>query len=197
MSELLTLVRGDDSNFLNEVFLNIDFSNEVGEHIDINEFKVILTIENSHKYTKTYKIEENSVEIVLNKFVSSSLDIGEHRCSLKLVDPLGRVKTIKNFTLNILDEFDSDNSSVNSELSVKLTSSDYRDLINKPTINNVVIEDNVTFEDLGIKEFISEYIPCTVEEYNQLLDKVNKLEEFMDKFKDVVLIDIGEELWRN
>jgi hypothetical protein len=30
-----------------------------------------------------------------------------------------------------------------------------------------------------------------------LLDKVNKLEEFMDKFKDVVLIDIGEELWRN
>jgi hypothetical protein len=94
MSELLTLVRGDDSNFLNEVFLNIDFSNEVGEHIDINEFKVILTIENSHKYTKTYKIEENSVEIVLNKFVSSSLDIGEHRCSLKLVDTLGRVKTI-------------------------------------------------------------------------------------------------------
>ena len=66
--------------------------------------------------------------------------------------------------------------------------------MDKPTINNVVIEDNVTFEDLGVKEFIENYIPCTVAEYNELLNKVNELEEFMNKFKDVVLIDIGDEL---
>lgn len=191
MSELLTLVRGDDSNFLNEVFLNIDFSNEIGEHVDINEFKVILTIENSHKHTKIYDIVENSVEIILNKFVSSSLDVGEHRCSLKLIDTENRVKTIKNFIINILDEFDAENVGVNGELNIKLSSSDYKDLINKPTINNVVIEDNVTFEDLGVKEFISEYIPCTVEEYNQLLDKVTELENYINILKEVDLLRLN------
>lgn len=194
MSEILTLVRGDDSNFLNEVFINIDFSNEVGEHIDINEFKAYLTIENSHKYTKIYDIVDNSVEIILSKFVSSSLDIGEHRCSIKLIDNENRVKTVKNFIINIVDEFDTDTTDINGELHVKLTSNSYKDLMDKPTINNVVIEDNVTFEDLGVKEFIENYIPCTVAEYNELLNKVNELEEFMNKFKDVVLIDIGDEL---
>lgn len=185
---IITLIRGDDSNFLNETLLIINFSSE---DIDLEGFKAFLTIENSHNYTKKYDIKDGSIEIILNKCISSTLDVGVHRCNIKLIDTLGRIRTVKNFNIKVIDEFSIDEIQYNEYIiDVGFSSKDYNMLFNKPSINNVELSGNKTLEELGIQHAGNystiEYVDTLTENINSEIDS---LELKVNKKSDIDYVD--------
>ena len=153
MTDNITLVRGDDSNFLNQVLLVVSYKT----NLDLTGYKTRFTIENPNSFIKTFEVINNAAEINLDKVVSSTLEVGKHRCNIKLIDTLGRVKTVKNFDLYIEDEFKTDYKQLNEyELEVILDDGinkykNYNELSNIPEINSVPLKGNIDLETLGIK----------------------------------------------
>lgn len=193
---IITLVRGDDSNFLNETLLFINFTTE---DFSLDGFKAFLTIENSHNYTKKYDIVDGSIEIILNKSISSTLEVGIHRCSVKLIDTLGRIRTVKNFNIKVVDEFNVDSIQYSEHIiDIGFSSKDYNMLFNKPSINGVELTGNKSLEELGIQPVGNystvEYVDTLTENINSEIDflelKVNKkadidyMEELLDRKSD-------------
>ena len=168
MTDNITLVRGDDSNFLNQVLLIVSYKTS----LDLAGYKTRFTIENPNSFIKTFEVINNTVEINLDKVVSSTLEIGKHRCNIKLIDTLGRVKTVKNFDLYIEDEFKADYKQLNEyELEVVLDDGinkykNYNELSNIPEINNVLLKGNIDLETLGIPQISTEISEATVETHN-------------------------------
>ncbi len=148
----IILVRGDDSNFLNQVLLVIYFKT----NLNLDNYKMRFTIENPTNLMKTFEVINNAVEINLDKILTSTLEVGIHKCNIKLIDTLNRVKTVKNFDIKIENEFNSEYIYPNEyEVEVQLDDGinkykNYNELIFKPSINGVVLEGDKNFDELGI-----------------------------------------------
>lgn len=167
-NKVITLVRGDDSNFLNQVLLIASFKT----NLNLDGYKARFTVENPTNFIKNLEVINNAVEVNLDKIFSSTLELGKHRCNIKLIDTLGRVKTIKNFEILITDEFDS-NYIFPNEYEIEIVLDDginkyknYNELSNKPSINNVVLEGNKDFDELGITELCTDISISNIEEHN-------------------------------
>lgn len=169
MSKTIKLVRGDDSNFLNQILLVISFKTL----LNLDGYKLRFTIENPTNFIRQFEVQLNSVEINLDKVISSTLEVGEHRCNLKLIDTLDRVKTIHNFTIEIEDEFDINFEYLNEyEIEIELDKDgiskykNYNELYNKPSINDIILEGNKTFDELGITKHINDITNTEIEKHN-------------------------------
>lgn len=208
----IELIKGDDTDFLNQVFLIISFKT----NLDLNNYKCRLTIENSYNFTKQYEIQNNTVEISLNKIVSSTIEVGEHRCNIKLIDTLGRIKTVYQFILYVKDEYEPSIPLQNEhEIEIKLDDGiskykNYEEQLNKPSINNVELVGNKTLDELGVTDLfdskLKDYVTkdnlrlslqkyaeitdipdareyATVDDFNRLVELVNSLQQEINKLK--------------
>ena len=153
MINTITFVRGDDTTFLNQVLLIAYFKT----NLNLDGYHAKLTIENPHNIMRKFEVQHNSVEIELDKIITSTIDIGKHKANIKLIDTLDRVRTIYNFEIEVKDENDiSDIPMLNEyEFEIAIDSEgiskykNYDELHNKPSINNVVLEGNKTFDEIG------------------------------------------------
>ena len=168
MSEKIILVRGDDTEFDYQVLLVLNFIST----LDLSNYKVKLGIENPTNVVKTYEILNNTSEINFDKIITSTLEVGEHRCTVKLLNSLGQIKTIYNFDILVQDEFDISTKFIN-EYTVDIKIDDginkyknYNELFNKPSINGVELIGDKKFEDLGITEYTENTIDSKIEEHN-------------------------------
>ena len=146
----ILLVRGDDTDFLNEILLTINFDVD----FDIEGYKARLTIENSHKIVKTYDLNGTTLDITLDRAVTSTLTTGVHKCNIKLIDILGRVRTVKVFDIIVENEFNFSHTYSNHfDMDISVTNLiDYNTRItNKPSINSVILEGNKSLEEFGIQ----------------------------------------------
>ena len=139
MSEKIILVRGDDTDFNYQVLLVLNFIST----LNLEGYKARLTIENPTNVIKTYEIFNNTCEVNFDKSITSTLEIGEHRCTVKLLNSLNQIKTIYNFDILVQDEFDISTKFIN-EYTVDIKIDDginkyknYNELFNKPLINGV------------------------------------------------------------
>lgn len=168
MSEKIILVRGDDTDFNYQVLLVLNFISA----LSLDEYKARLTIENPTNVIKTYEIFNNTCEVNFDKSITSTLEVGEHRCTVKLLNSLNQIKTIYNFDILVQDEFDISTKFIN-EYTVDIKIDDginkyknYNELFNKPQINNIVLENNLSFEDLGIINYVENVAYEKIENHN-------------------------------
>jgi len=168
MSEKIILVRGDDTDFNYQVLLVLNFIST----LNLEGYKTRLTIENPTNVIKTYEIFNNNCEVNFDKSITSTLEVGEHRCTVKLLNSLNQIKTIYNFDILVQDEFDISTKFIN-EYTVDIKIDDginkyknYNELFNKPLINDVELVGNKSFEDLGITEYTENTIDSKIEEHN-------------------------------
>ena len=154
MAKNITLVRGDDTNFFDQVLLVVSFKTV----LNLDGYKLRLTVENPTNIMKQYEIQQNAVQIDFSKIDSSTFSVGEHRANLKLIDTLGRVKTTHIFNITVQDEFEANIPKINEyEIELELDTDginkykNYKELSNKPSINGVELIDNKSLDELGIQ----------------------------------------------
>lgn len=153
MSNNIVFVRGDDTDFLNQVLLIISFKT----NLNLDGYHAKLTIENPSNIVRKFEVQHNTVEIELNKIITSTIETGIHRANIKLIDTLDRIRTIYNFDIEVKDEFDIGDIPILNEYEFEIELQNegiskyknYNELINKPSINDVVLEGNKTFDELG------------------------------------------------
>ena len=154
MTKNITLVRGDDTNFFDQVLLVVSFKTV----LNLDGYKLRLTVENPTNIMKQYEIQQNAVQIDFSKIDSSTFSVGEHRANLKLIDTLGRVKTTYIFNITVQDEFEANIPKINEyEIELELDTDginkykNYKELHNKPSINGVELIDDKSLDELGIQ----------------------------------------------
>ena len=154
MAKNITLVRGDDTNFFDQVLLVVSFKTV----LNLDGYKLRLTVENPTNIMKQYEIQQNAVQIDFSKIDSSTFSVGEHRANLKLIDTLGRVKTTHIFNITVQDEFEANIPKINEyEIELELDTNginkykNYKELSNKPSINGVELIDDKSLDELGIQ----------------------------------------------
>lgn len=169
MTKNITLVRGDDTNFFNQTLLIISFKTV----LNLDGYKLRLTIENPTNFIKSYEVQQNTVEINFDKINSSTFSVGEHRANLKLIDTLGRVKTTHTFNIMVQDEFEAQVPKINEyEIELELDADginkykNYNELYNKPSINDIVLEGNKTFDELGMTKHVMDICEQDIEKHN-------------------------------
>lgn len=154
MAKNITLVRGDDTNFFDQVLLVVSFKTV----LNLDGYKLRLTVENPTNIMKQYEVQQNAVQIDFSKIDSSTFSVGEHRANLKLIDTLGRVKTTHIFNITVQDEFEANIPKINEyEIELELDTDginkykNYKELSNKPSINGIELIDNKSLDELGIQ----------------------------------------------
>lgn len=180
MTKNITLVRGDDTNFFNQTLLVVSFKTV----LNLDGYKLRLTVENPTNIMKQFEVHNNTAEINFGKIDSSTFGIGEHKANLKLIDTLGRVKTMYLLNINVEDEFDASIDIFNEyEIEIELDTDginkykNYNELHNKPSINDVLLDGNKTFEDLGITEHISNISTTNIESHNTDIESHKDIRE--------------------
>ena len=98
---IITLVRGDDTDYDNQVLIDVSFITE----LNLDNYKARLTIINPTNVVTEYTITDKSFNINLNKITTSTLEVGTHNCNIKLINPNGKIKTVYNFNVNVLDGY--------------------------------------------------------------------------------------------
>ena len=98
---IITLVRGDDTDYDNQVLIDVSFITE----LNLDNYKARLTIINPTNVVTEYDIIDKSFNINLNKIITSTLEVGIHNCNIKLINPNSKIKTIHNFIMNVLDGY--------------------------------------------------------------------------------------------
>lgn len=189
MSEKIILVRGDDTEFNYQVLLVLNFIST----LDLSNYKVKLGIENPTNVIKTYEIFNNTSEINFDKIITSTLEVGEHRCTVKLLNSLGQIKTIYNFDILVQDEFDISTKFIN-EYTVDIKINDginkyknYNELFNKPSINGVELIGDKNFEELGITEYTENTINDKIEEHNININAHQDIRQELDKKQNTLI----------
>ena len=166
----ITLTRGDDTTFLNQVLLVVYFKT----NLNLDGYKARFTIENPHNIMKQFEVQHNSIQIDFDKIISSTMEVGTHKANIKLIDTLGRIKTVHNFNIYVNDEFDVNNIPTLNEYELEIVLDNdginkyknYDELHNKPQINDVILEGNKNFDELGITEHITNISNTGIEEHN-------------------------------
>lgn len=198
MSEKIILVRGDDTDFDYQVLLVLNFIST----LDLSNYKVKLGIENPTNLIKTYEIFNNTTEINFDKTISSTLEVGVHRCTVKLLNSLGQIKTIYNFDILVQDEFDISTKFINEyTIDIKIDDGinkykNYNELFNKPYINGVELIGDKNFEELGITEYTENTIDDKIEEHNininahqDIRQELNKKQNTLTAGANITIID--------
>ena len=169
MPEKIILVRGDDTDFDYQVLLVLNFIST----LNLDNYKAKLSIENPTNLTRTYEIFNNTSEVNFDKSITSTLEVGEHRCTVKLLNSLNQIKTIYNFDILVQDE-----------------------LFNKPSINGVTLVDDKSFSDLGITDYVEESIDTKIEEHNtdntsheDIRQEINKKQNTLIAGSNITIID--------
>lgn len=98
---IITLVRGDDTDYDNQVLINVSFITET----NLDNYNARLTIINPTNVITEYTITDGSFDINLDKIITSTLEVGEHKCNIKLINPSGKIKTVYNFNIDVLDGY--------------------------------------------------------------------------------------------
>lgn len=198
MSEKIILVRGDDTDFDYQVLLVLNFIST----LNLDNYKAKLSIENPTNLTRTYEIFNNTSEVNFDKSITSTLEVGEHRCTVKLLNSLNQIKTIYNFDILVQDEFDISTKFIN-EYTVDIKIDDginkyknYNELFNKPLINDVELVGNKSFSDLGITNYVEESIDTKIEEHNtdntsheDIRQEINKKQNTLIAGSNITIID--------
>lgn len=153
MTKNITLVKCDDTNFNEQVFLIVSFKTV----LDLTGYTAKLTVENPTNLIKKYEVQHNTFQVDLDKAITNTLEVGMHKANIKLYDTQNRIKTVYNFEIVVQDEFDRNIPFLN-EYEFEIVIDDegiskyknYDELHNKPQINDIVLEGNKNFDDLGI-----------------------------------------------
>jgi hypothetical protein len=189
MSEKIILVRGDDTDFNYQVLLVLNFIST----LNLEGYKARLTIENPTNVIKTYEIFNNTCEVNFDKSITSTLEVGEHRCTVKLLNSLNQIKTIYNFDILVQDEFDISTKFIN-EYTVDIKIDDginkyknYNELFNKPLINGVELVGDKSFEDLGITEYTENTIDNKIEEHNVNIESHLDIRQELNNKQDTLI----------
>lgn len=174
MTKTITLIRGDDTNFFDKVLLVVSFKT----FLNLDGYKLRLTIENPTNIIKQYEVQNNLVEINFDKIDSSTFSIGKHKANLKLIDTFGRVKTIYYFTIMIQDSFGFIPQEEEYEIEIELQDDgiskykNYNELINKPKINGIELVGDII---LNNNEFILDIAsPLVLNSDNKLAIKIDE-----------------------
>lgn len=169
MTKIITLVKNDDTNFNEQVFLAISFKT----NLDLTGYLAKLTIENTTNIYKKYEIQQNAFQVDFDKFITSTLEVGTHRANIKLYDTQNRIKTVYNFNINVEQEFNTSTPFINEyEFEVILDNEgiskykNYNELKNKPQINNIILEGNKTLDEIGITQHIVDTSKNNIFEHN-------------------------------
>ena len=86
--DYITIIKGDDTNFVNDQFIVINFNTD----IDLSGFTATFSLDN---ITLTYgDLSSKTFEIILSNEITSNLKIGKQYGELKLIDTQNRVRTI-------------------------------------------------------------------------------------------------------
>lgn len=189
MSEKIILVRGDDTDFNYQVLLVLNFIST----LNLEGYKARLTIENPTNIIKTYEIFNNTCEVNFDKSITSTLEVGEHRCTVKLLNSLNQIKTIYNFDILVQDEFDISTKFIN-EYTVDIKIDDginkyknYNELFNKPLINGVELIGDKSFEDLGITEYTEDTIDSKIDEHNTNIESHPDIRQELNSKQDTLI----------
>ena len=169
MSNII-FVRGDDTHFLNQVLLLANFKT----NLNLDGYHARLTLENSYNIVRKFEVQHNSVEINLDKIITSTIENGIHRANIKLIDTLDRIRTVYNFDIEVKDEFEVGEIPLLNEyeLEIELDTEgiskykNYNELHNKPSINNVVLEGDKTFDEIGITHHMIGISNTGIEKHN-------------------------------
>ena len=93
MIKNITLVKCDDTNFNEQVFLIVSFKTV----LDLTGYTAKLTVENPTNLIKKYEVQHNAFQVDLNKAITNTLEVGTHKANIKLYDTQNRIKTVYNF----------------------------------------------------------------------------------------------------
>ena len=99
MTKNIILVKGDDTNFNEQVFLVVSFKT----NLDLTGYIAKLTVENPTNILKKYEVQHNAFQIDFDKTITNTLEIGKHKASVKLYDTQNRIKTVYNFEITVQD----------------------------------------------------------------------------------------------
>ena len=188
MLDTITLVRGDDTDYNTQVLLVVNYIT----NLNIEGYKTRLTIENPTNVIRTYEIQNNTSEINFDKAITSTLEVGTHKCSIKLINTLNQVKTVHNFEVKVESEFDITVPFINEyEIKVKIDDGinkykNYNELFNKPLINGVILEDDKSFEDLGIVDYVETTIDNKIENHNTDITSHQDIRNEIDKKQNIL-----------
>lgn len=84
----ITIIKGDDTNFIDDQFIVIHFKTD----IDMSGFKAIFSL---GEVKLTYgELSSKRIEIILSKEITAQLQTGKQFGELKLIDTKNRVRTI-------------------------------------------------------------------------------------------------------
>lgn len=99
MGDYITLVRGDDSNFVDDKLVVVKFNTD----IDFTGFKAVFMLGPiSIDYND---ISSKTINIIISKAQSHSLAVGKHKGILKLIDNECRVRTVTSvIPFKVIDE---------------------------------------------------------------------------------------------
>lgn len=131
MTDFITLVRGDDTDFIDDQYIVVNFDTP----LDFTGFQASFTM---CDITLTFPdISDKFLNIVLNKEFTSKLKKGKQYGELKLIDTKGRVRTVTSvIPILVIDLVKSSPTYVNNSLTVTTC-------VNEETIN-------IKFETAGI-----------------------------------------------
>lgn len=86
--DYITIIKGDDTNFLEDQFIIINFKTD----FSMSGFTATFTLDD---VTLTYgDLSEKKLEIILPKEITSNLKIGKQYGELKLIDTQNRIRTV-------------------------------------------------------------------------------------------------------
>lgn len=129
--DYITIIQGDDTNFLGDQFVVVNFNTE----IDLSGFTATFTLGD---VTLTYgDLSGKSFEIILSSEITSNLKIGKQYGELKLIDRSQRIRTVTSIIPFIVKK------GVNEDITVVKNS-----LTISMNINNTTIDINI--ETAGI-----------------------------------------------
>lgn len=117
--DYITIIKGDDTNFLEDQFVVVNFNTS----IDLSGFTATFTLGD---VTLTYgNLSGKTIEIILSNEITSNLKIGKQYGELKLIDNHNRIRTVSSIIPFIVKKgVDETITFVNSSLNVSMNIND-------------------------------------------------------------------------
>ncbi|MBQ8636329.1 hypothetical protein IJX73_00910 [bacterium] len=171
--DYITIIQGDDTNFLDDQFLLITFNTD----IDLSGFTAIFSLEN---VTLTYgNLSSKTFNIVLSNDITSNLTIGKKYGEIKLIDTSNRIKTITSvipflIKKGVNEDIRISNSSLNVSMNVNNTAIDI--LIETPGISKT--------EAQKILASCNEAVQLTQSNVNTSINVLNQLNELNELIEE-------------
>lgn len=111
MAEYITIIKGDDTNFIDDQFIVINFNTD----FDLSGFTATFQLED---VVLTYgDLSSKRIEIILNKDITANLTKGKQYGELKLIDTQNRIRTLSSVIPFLIQDFVNNSPSyINNEL---------------------------------------------------------------------------------